>query len=816
MKIKIVDHLDTVVVETSYQAPDQDAETARDSAHRTVVKVSKPELTPPRMTTLEKKDGLFSDQTLPQRHLKRTHDDARLETSQESAKRKKDEEFAASLHGAEHETQSANHSQSIVESRAQGDTTQSKHLLRRLGATGVKQISRLSPSLGALFNSGLIVMEALRNRRVFPTIADMSHHIENFGPFTSKLGQLFATDERVSPSIRQHLMHLCDKNQPEPFEFIKQQIESAAKQLGFEVLEIIETPLGVGTIAQVHRATIKKDGQVRECAIKVVKQDIRSKLENDFESLSFLLSTFYPWYKDSIDEAVKSVIGFHDKGSQFRQGFTYVVMEDLLENIKRETSMTSELIKMKRYGKSLSDINPEHFKVPEGLFASEDVLVMEYIHGDTLSHLTASGHKSKAAYLYSQSCQVWQDVLKNKGDLHGDIHPGNLMLDRSDKIVFIDCGSVLPNSKNIKRLVEYMELMREWLEEEKAKGFPEGESFTERKDYLQSQLMERQAINRDIARRYDNKNDVEVTINYLDDLYDKRKKELGLSHSGSKLARLVQLHMECFTKNDDSVKRKSIEEKVLRFLASSTCHYNLGSDLPDNRVISADDASERLQQACSHPDTAEMLFNKIMTYDHILPVEYCYYLQCDARIKQFEKECFAGSGDTQPASPVKARQQDKPFRVYSAKDIREFREKHRISSLFSDKFVNLLINEQKNYKPPLPYLRSKYPPGFYAVPKPLTGFVENEAEKLQGESAQPYKRLDLEKLDDRQTDHLIKKIEQESQNKQYSADVLLSAMEWWILDVGQPGFKREYSEREICMKFLDRLRFHRYQLQKKR
>ncbi|WP_263078887.1 hypothetical protein [Endozoicomonas sp. Mp262] len=114
-----------------------------------------------------------------------------------------------------------------------------------LCAKTIRKIQETSPLAGNIANSAAIIMEALWHGRIKPNASDIGKYVENFGPLSSKLGQLFAANVNIPWEKRKDFLHLCKNNQPESFDYIDQQIKQAGKELGFEVVSIEKNLLGL-------------------------------------------------------------------------------------------------------------------------------------------------------------------------------------------------------------------------------------------------------------------------------------------------------------------------------------------------------------------------------------------------------------------------------------------------------------------------------------------------------------------------------------------------------------------------------------------
>ena len=103
--------------------------------------------------------------------------------------------------------------------------------------------------------------------------------LEDLGPTFIKLGQILSLRlDFLPPDFIEELSHLQDKGPKVPFSALKKLLGS--KIYAFEYIE--KEPIGVGSIAQVHRGVLKTGEKV---AIKFIKPGVREQIKTDLQIL---------------------------------------------------------------------------------------------------------------------------------------------------------------------------------------------------------------------------------------------------------------------------------------------------------------------------------------------------------------------------------------------------------------------------------------------------------------------------------------------------------------------------------------------------
>ena len=245
------------------------------------------------------------------------------------------------------------------------------------------------------------------------------------GPAFIKLGQFLATrPDIVGQEFSQELQKLQDQM---PAFDISQSKDALRKELGeekYQQITYLSKPIAAASIAQVHFAKIvNNEKREIDVAIKILRPNIEKIFHKELDALRFLAS----------------IIEFSVKKSR---RLKLVKIIDLLKEItniemdlRYEAAAASEL-------KKNTNLD-EGFKVPSIFwdFTGQRVLTIEKVEGSSIKDRELL-IKNKID-LKKISRLLIQNFLRQAvgdGFFHGDMHQGNLFVDKNENIVPVDFG----------------------------------------------------------------------------------------------------------------------------------------------------------------------------------------------------------------------------------------------------------------------------------------------------------------------------------------------------------------------------------------
>ncbi|CAH8383967.1 unnamed protein product [Eruca vesicaria subsp. sativa] len=280
---------------------------------------------------------------------------------------------------------------------------------------------------------------------------EMVHRtLERAGPAFIKWGQWAATRPDLFPKdLCTQLSKLHSDAPQHSFAYTKKTIEKAFGRKLSEIFEEFEeAPLASGSIAQVHRASLRFQypGQKSKSslvAVKVRHPGVGESIRRDFVIINFVarMSTLVPalkWLR--LDESV--------------QQFGVFMLSQV--DLAREASHLSRFIYNFRRWKDVS------FPKPVYPLVHPAVLVETYEHGESVAGyvdgMEGEGHEWIKTRLAHIGTHALLKMLLVDNFIHADMHPGNILVrkkasrgvfkTKKPHIVFLDVGMTAELSKN--------------------------------------------------------------------------------------------------------------------------------------------------------------------------------------------------------------------------------------------------------------------------------------------------------------------------------------------------------------------------------
>lgn len=253
---------------------------------------------------------------------------------------------------------------------------------------------------------------------------------QQLGPTFVKLCQTLSVRPDVLPKAAlEELAVLQDSVQPFDSEIAKMQIETELGRPIEEVFsEISDEPVAAASLAQVYKATLKKDG--RQVAVKVQRPQVLEQVSQDLyvlrraaEIYQRLSDRFAPQQKTSyVGLLAEWAVGFYS-----------------------ELDFVNEVANQREIREMLVEKNAvEKVYVPEAVeeLCTARLAVTEWIDGVKLSECD----KKEIQRLTPYAQEAFLVQLLQYGVLHSDPHPGNLLKmndgDPRGEIALLDFGLV--------------------------------------------------------------------------------------------------------------------------------------------------------------------------------------------------------------------------------------------------------------------------------------------------------------------------------------------------------------------------------------
>ncbi len=250
----------------------------------------------------------------------------------------------------------------------------------------------------------------------------------DLGPSFVKLGQIASTRPDVLPAEWiVELKKLQDEVSPLSFDEVRSAVEGS---LGAPLEEIYESfderPLAAASIAQVHRATLKRDGAPVDVVVKVQRPRISDTVQRDVE----LLHVLARFVERTIPE------------SHIYRPTALVAQFDTA--ITAELDFTLEADNGKRFADNFAGHPHALFPTVFKEASSKRVLTMSFFDGAKIYEAIERRGFSGPAIAKAATGIVIKMIFED-GFFHADPHPGNILLlgtPAVPRLGFVDLGMV--------------------------------------------------------------------------------------------------------------------------------------------------------------------------------------------------------------------------------------------------------------------------------------------------------------------------------------------------------------------------------------
>ncbi|WP_336329660.1 ABC1 kinase family protein [Haloarcula sp. CGMCC 1.2071] len=268
-----------------------------------------------------------------------------------------------------------------------------------------------------LFGQSRSVAPETRTRRA----RYLKNTFVDLGPAFIKLGQMLSTRPDALPrAYVDVLSELQDNVPPDAWATIEPVIE---RELGDDIDALFEefdtAAISGASLGQVYEARL--DGQ--RVAVKVLRPNIRTRVESDLRVLSTLLPVL-------------------TYGADPGQAFTLEnLTEEFATTVRREMDYGHEARMLREIGDNFA--NDDDVAIPDVVesHSTDRVLTMTYLDGvkiDDVERLDELGIDRPA--LVRRLEEVYIQMIVEDGLFHADPHPGNLAVQPDGTLVFYDFG----------------------------------------------------------------------------------------------------------------------------------------------------------------------------------------------------------------------------------------------------------------------------------------------------------------------------------------------------------------------------------------
>lgn len=256
------------------------------------------------------------------------------------------------------------------------------------------------------------------------TAEEFARDLEEMGPIFIKLGQVLSSrSDLLPPPYLDALSRLQDNLEPFPFAEVERIIpEELGVRLSKAFADFDPDPIGVASLGQVHRATLR-DG--RPVVVKVQRPGIRKQIADDMEALT-------------------EIAQFADDHTRMGQRYQFVaVLEEFKKNLLREMDYRQEARHLDQLADNLREFETIVVPRPIADFTTGRVLTMDFVQGRKITDLGPLAQlEMDGARLAEDLFRAYLQQILLDGFFHADPHPGNVFVTNDHRIALIDLGMV--------------------------------------------------------------------------------------------------------------------------------------------------------------------------------------------------------------------------------------------------------------------------------------------------------------------------------------------------------------------------------------
>lgn len=249
--------------------------------------------------------------------------------------------------------------------------------------------------------------------------------VQRAGPAFVKAGQWSCTRQDIfSSEFREVFKRLYSEVDTHPFETSLQILKDELQQDPAEIFSFIEpTPVGSGSIGQAHLATLRRTGE--KVVVKVMHPNIVETIVKDFFIISHMA-----WLLDRCFSSLE-VYGLPALAHAWTNHL--VAQLDFRLEAKHLTIFRE-------------NFRREPFvDFPKPIFSTQKILVETFCEGEPASpEFLSTQEEHVRDILAHKGLNTWCKMVLHDHLVHGDMHPGNILIDVSDphnpRVSLIDVG----------------------------------------------------------------------------------------------------------------------------------------------------------------------------------------------------------------------------------------------------------------------------------------------------------------------------------------------------------------------------------------
>ena len=255
-----------------------------------------------------------------------------------------------------------------------------------------------------------------------PRAMRLRQALEALGPIFVKFGQILSTRRDLLPAdIADELARLQDRVPPFPTEDVMAILHRFYGKPADQVFrDFSPTPIASASVAQVHLARLPDDTEV---AVKVLRPGIAAVIAGDL-ALLHTGATLIEW--------------LWSDGRRLRP---HEVVDEFAKHLEVELDLLREASNASQLGRNFKDSPLLLVPLIHWDYCSSEVMVMERMHGTTVSQIDALRAQGVDIPRLSRAgVEIFFTQVFRDGFFHADMHPGNILVTPEGRYVALDFG----------------------------------------------------------------------------------------------------------------------------------------------------------------------------------------------------------------------------------------------------------------------------------------------------------------------------------------------------------------------------------------
>lgn len=253
--------------------------------------------------------------------------------------------------------------------------------------------------------------------------------LQNSGPQVQKMVQVVARMGTLDPKLSELFRTLESDVKPVPFSQVR---EILAKETSYEFVSFEQKPLGVGTMAQVHRAVLRENGRDVPVVVRFLKPGIAKRVEEDHGILTRIAAELdvNPEFRASGVPKISPLI--EEVTNTVRAELDLEATIDRQVEARKVYETTRRAVSENRLPVILN------FHVPSvhRIAGHSSLHVQEQVSGRKLEKVVEDMKGSipdLEKLVARETARLWiQEALFGSGFYHSDLHQGNFLVDVRD------------------------------------------------------------------------------------------------------------------------------------------------------------------------------------------------------------------------------------------------------------------------------------------------------------------------------------------------------------------------------------------------